>query len=127
MEIIVEILLGLLGELFQMLIGELLAELGASSFKPQRETNRIVALIGCLFLGAFFGYLGLLIYPHRIVKEPILPGVSLVAVPVLAGLVMHYVGEWKKERGKQTSTIATFWGGAIFAFGSSLIRFLAMK
>jgi hypothetical protein len=47
-----------------------------------------------------------------------------VLSPMLAGLVMHYYGRWRESRGSEPSYTATFLGGALFAFGMALVRFL---
>ena len=41
-----------------------------------------------------------------------------------SGLVMQRYGQWREARDGSQSFIATFWGGALFAFGMALVRFL---
>ncbi len=50
------------------------------------------------------------------------PGASLVVSPILNGLLMHYFGAWRTPRSGPPSFIATFWGGALFAFGFAAVR-----
>jgi len=37
---------------------------------------------------------------------------------------MEQYGQWREENGGERSFIATFWGGALFAFSMALVRFL---
>jgi hypothetical protein len=36
-------------------------------------------------------------------------------------------GEWRESRGTERSFVATFWGGALFAFAMALVRFLLLE
>jgi hypothetical protein len=54
----------------------------------------------------------------------LVPGVSLVLSPLSAGLVMKAFGDWRRRRGGDPSFLATFWGGALFAFSFALVRWL---
>jgi hypothetical protein len=48
----------------------------------------------------------------------------MIVTPVLNGAFMHWYGLRRKRRGHDRFFLATFWGGALFAFGVSLVRFL---
>ncbi|MES2521380.1 MAG: hypothetical protein V4617_01690 [Gemmatimonadota bacterium] len=91
-----------------------------------RHRHWVLAAIGILALGAALGAVATLIVPVRIMPRPVVPGLSLVLGPVLAGGCMHAYGRWRKSRGKTASRLATFPGGALFAFGFALARFLLL-
>src|SRR2546425_679999 len=83
----------------------------------------IVAGVGVVLLGGLAGVLTSLIWPARIVRPGPLPGASLFVSPVITGVVMDRYGQWREDHGVARSYVATFWGGALFAFSMALVRF----
>ncbi len=128
MEIIAEILFNLIGEAILQFIGELLIEFGfgsmVSSFKRQDEVSKPVALIGCFLVGVISGFVIAKIFNVRIIPVKGIEGLSLFVSPVIVGYAMMKWGKYRRTKQKYTSTLSTFWGGSLFAFGSALIRFL---
>jgi len=55
---------------------------------------------------------------------PHLAGVSLILAPLGTGAAMHAFGVWRRRRGAPASRLATFWGGALFAFAMAFTRWL---
>jgi hypothetical protein len=51
---------------------------------------------------------------------------SLVLSPIVTGLLMEAYGRWRTSRGGYPSFVATFWGGALFAFVMALVRYLSV-
>ena len=43
------------------------------------------------------------------------------------GVVADALGDWRERRGRPRSYLATFWGGALFAFGMAGARFLFFR
>jgi hypothetical protein len=84
----------------------------------------VFAGLGALLLGAVAGAITRVVWPGRIVAPGPLPSLSLLLSPVITGLAMDRYGEWRETRGGSRSFLATFWGGALFAFGMALVRFL---
>src|SRR5262245_44860625 len=81
--------------------------------------------IGLFLWGAVAGFASALIVPHRLIATRIrIPGTSLIFAPLIAGAVMNWFGEHRRAKGRATSGLATFAGGAVFAFGMALARFL---
>ena len=122
-----------IGELLINLIGEFLLELvfelvGGTMF-PERDGRRE----GCLFailiivVGAFLGAMTLFIWPTRVTPAFRIPGMSLVASPLIIGLLMQLYGNWREKRIGLRTPLATFWGGALFAFAMALTRFLLVS
>jgi hypothetical protein len=128
MEVIIEIVVGILIELFFPIFLELLFVLGfdslASSLKERKETNKYLVLFGCLLLGSIMGCLSLVIYPKHIFNSNPIPGIGLIISPAAAGFAMKKIGDMRMKSGKRVSTLTTFAGGALFAFAYSLWRFL---
>ncbi len=122
-----EILFEILGEIIINALGEIGIESLRQSLKRKEETNKFLALLGCFLVGLLFGYLGIVILPRKMFYYQTIEGISLVIVPVVAGLIMHYWGQHRLSKGKSISTMSTFMGGAVFAFGASLIRFIYFK
>jgi hypothetical protein len=127
MEEILLFLLQLVLEVFGQLFLEVLAELGLESIKAAfARPNRSVplAVLGLFLLGASLGGLSLLALPARFWKPGPIPGLSLILGPLCAGAAMHAWGRHRRAGGHDTTNLATFAGGAAFAFGMALVRFV---
>jgi len=128
MEIIAEILFDIVGEALLQIFGEVLIEFGLgsimSSFKRQDSVNKPIALLGCFFFGLILGFALTKIFSGRIFPVKGIEGLSLIVSPVIVGYVMMKWGAYRRGKQQYASTLSTFWGGLLFAFGSALIRFL---
>lgn len=123
-------------ELFLELFLEAALEIGAeiitslffrgmdSVFDTSEFRNPVLAGLGYVFLGAGFGGLSLILFPHPFVHRTGIHGISLIVSPVLTGLAMSFVGALWRKRGKAALPIESFGYGFAFAFGMALIRFL---
>ena len=124
----IEFLVEIVGELLLQLGGEALIEGGwrllGDPFRQRGRAHPVLAGIGLLLIGGVMGLMLWLVFPVRLVTSGGIPGASLVISPMLAGLVMHSYGRWRESRGAAVSYTATFWGGALFAFGMASARFL---
>lgn len=120
MEFLLELLFELLVE-FALLLG--LTPLHRALTR-RRRSNPVLAAIGLVVLGSLIGLLVAWLFPERLLPALALPGASLVLSPLAAGLVMKVFGDWRKRRGGDPSALATFWGGALFAFSFALVRWL---
>lgn len=74
--------------------------------------------------GAAAGLVSTFVLPERLLPRPRTAGFSLVLAPVVSGTSMHAWGSYRRERCHPTSALATFWGGAAFALGAALGRFV---
>ena len=111
--------------LFQGLL-EVLWELASSSYKVtygRPNHHPIVAAIGYFVVGAALGAASLLVWPDRFFEPGPIPGLSLLLSPLGAGVAMRGWGAYRRTRGHETTNLATFLGGAAFAFGTALVRF----
>lgn len=96
---------------------------GLGEFLDFVPGNRFLAALGYATLGFTLGALSSLLLPQPVLPQPATRGISLAISPVVSGLAMHLWGSWR-ARGPQG--LATFWGGASFAFGCALGRFLTI-
>jgi hypothetical protein len=79
---------------------------------------------GLFLLGAVVGGLSLFLWPTAFWKPGPIPGLSLILGPLGTGATMHVWGKSRRAGGHVTTNLATFAGGAAFAFGSALVRLL---
>jgi hypothetical protein len=57
----------------------------------------------------------------------VFPGVSLILAPLITGTAMHLLRGRLLRLELWPSNLATFLGGAIFAFAMALVRWLAVE
>jgi hypothetical protein len=96
---------------------------GLSDFLEVVPDNRALAALGYAALGFVLGALASLLLPRPLLPPPATRGVSLAVSPLASGLAMHV---WGSTRARGPHGLATFWGGASFAFGCALGRFLTV-
>ena len=75
-------------------------------------------------VGALLGLISGIVVPVRLLPRPRTAGLSLVAGPLASGIAMRAWGSYRRDRGHSTSSLATFRGGAAFALGAALGRFV---
>ena len=116
-------------ELILEIIGEIVFAFGweglGHSMRRRPNAHPVLAGLGYAIFGALAGGLSLLILPRRLLPAGGIKGASLVLTPLVTGLLMKTYGDFRRRRGHRTTGLATFWGGAIFAFSMALVRFLA--
>ncbi len=127
LEVILEILAGILFELILPFLAEVAMDLGLDSLRHAvrrgRAANPALAGTGLFLLGGMLGFTSALVAPHRVWRPLLHPsGITVVLAPIVNGLLMHGFGAWRRRRGGDPSRLATFWGGAVFAFGLALAR-----
>lgn len=124
-----EIVLQLLFEIVVQVLGEFAFTLGwesrAHALRGSRKANPVLALVGWVIIGATCGIVSAFIVPHRIL--PPKRGMSLIVAPLITGALMRTVGDRRREAGKDTTILATFWGGSMFAFSAAVTRFLLIR
>lgn len=122
------ILLQVLIEVFGQVVIEILWGFVTSAYQSAFDRpakNAITGSIGLCLVGTAIGGLSLLIWPDRVLLSGLLAGINLVLSPLVVGWALHRWGVFRQSRGHWTSGIASFWGGASFAFGTAIVRFVA--
>jgi hypothetical protein len=126
-ELVLEFLLQLALEVVLPALLEMLTDFGwaKSRKRPVEVTDSWFFVVTGLFVaGTLLGGLSLLFWPERVVSRGSIPGLSLVLGPAAVGAIMHLWGRYRTSRGHVTTTLATFAGGAAFALGTAVVRFL---
>jgi hypothetical protein len=96
----------------------------ARQHEPQ---SKFMDLFSSCIAGVLFGVVTLLVIPMPVIRNVMIPGISLVLAPVLVGTTMFSWGKYRRGKGRTVSGLATFWGGALFAFSSALVRFAFLR
>ena len=119
----IEFLLDLLVEVGGQVLFELAAQSLTDAVGPQREARPVAAGFGHLLMGLVAGIISLGVVRHRLTPQSPVPGISLIMSPLVTGLVMDTLGRLWRDRGDRPA-LFTFRGGAVFAFGMALVRFV---
>ena len=123
-----ELVLTAIWEVFLQIVAEMLIEFGLGSIdeslRQRRRAHPVVAGVGVALFGGLAGVLTSLVWPTRVFRPGPLPGTSLLVSPLITGLLMDRYGQWREGKGVGRSYVATFWGGALFAFSMALVRFV---
>ena len=126
-EFLVQLLPGIADILLE-LAGEALLDIASRAmariFEDLEISSPALAAVAYGSLGMLIGGLSLLIFPHPIVHPLRIHGISLLVGPVIAGVVMSWIGSTLRGRDKKVVQIESFDCGFAFAFGMALIRFL---
>jgi hypothetical protein len=125
-DILVELVLALFeifGEFLLQLLFELAAEALTRLIKRKPQVEPVATGIALALGGAAAGLLSAWLIPHRLIAtRPVLPGISLLLAPLATGYAMHLLGNRLRRAGRYASDLATFRGGALFAFSMAVIR-----
>jgi hypothetical protein len=88
-----------------------------------RSANPWISGVVYLYLGAVIGLGTGDLLPHRFFPvKSIFPGIGLLLASLCAGLLMQFIGSWLRRNAQESSWLATFWGGALFAFSTAFVR-----
>jgi hypothetical protein len=122
-----DIIFELLAELLVQVIGEALIEVGYQRVRAGPEPSHpVAATAGLLALGAGVGAVSAWLVPYRLTSWPLAPVWSVVLSPLVVGAALHGFGVWRKRHGHATTHLATFYGGAAFAFAYAVTRLLVL-
>ena len=115
-------------EFLLQIFAQILIEFGFGSMtdaaRQRSRSHPALAIFGVLLLGGLVGVVTSLVLPTRIFPASPMRGASLLLSPLAAGAMMSAYGRWKERRGSERSFLASFWGGALFAFSMALVRFV---
>lgn len=135
MEIIVEILIQVLwwmleviGEVLLQGVFEVVAEIFGrrvkAPFRRTRPAHPALAALGYALFGAMAGGLSLWLMPTLFISTPWLRVLNLALTPLLAGLLMERLGNWRRGRDQSTIRLDTFAYGFVFALAMAVVRFV---
>jgi hypothetical protein len=120
---LLELLVEIAGEFLLQILFELAAESLLGLIKGEKQTRPAVWAMGLIVVGGGAGLLSAWIFPHRLIAARAgFRGVSLLLAPLATGAVMHLLGKRLRLAGRDPTDLATFRGGALFAFAMALIR-----
>lgn len=134
MEIIAEIVIQVLGWMFQLLgellfqmlfeaIADLFGHAVKEPFRRPRPARPWVASIGYLVFGASAGGLSVWLLPELFIKTEWLRVANLLLTPLAAGVIMQAIGSWRERREKEALGLESFAYGFCFAFSMAVVRF----
>ena len=127
MEAIFELIFELLAELVLQIVFEGLCELGlhsvAEPFRRSKPKSPVLAMIGCVFLGATAGGISLLLFPRQFISVVWLQVLNLLVTPIIAGAAMSSVGRWRSRNSQELILLDRFAYSACFAFVFAFVRF----
>ena len=123
MEILFELLFDFIVQVVGEVILGLLSEGIGHALHWKGKRNPVLAAFGCTIIGAATGAASLLIFPTPILRRRHFHGVSLIVAPLATGALMKFLGDQLRSRGRQTTSLMTFWGGSMFALTFAFVRF----
>ncbi len=120
-----EFLVEVVGEFVLQLFLELLVEMGFQSLAApfRKERSPALAALGHCLFGLVIGGISLWLFPQHLVASPTLRWLNLIVTPVLVGLSLMVVGEWRKRRGQIQLRLDTFAYAYLFAMSLAVVRF----
>jgi hypothetical protein len=132
MEIILELLFEFFGELILQLIAEIFVDSSTHGAKkvmrrsgrPSKPVDPMLAACGYVAAGWLAGMLSLWLVPQLFIRSQMASIAGLLLVPIASGLIMMWIGSWRKRHDKQVNGIETFAYGFCFAFTMSLVRLI---
>ena len=118
-EALLEIVFSLVGELFMDLGWGMLSHV----LQTKHRRRTALGITGLFTFGLAAGALSVWIHPAHFFHSRRIRLAILFVAPLCAGIVMQIYGRSKQRRGRRRSSLASFTGGAMFAFGLHLVRF----
>ena len=135
MEIILELLFQLFGELILGLIGQAIGAAFDGLFSRVSTRSRaavsgasgamspVAKFLLYLFASALLGWASLQVFPASFLKVPDTRIAALIGVPMACGLAMAAMGEFRRKRGRPVRALESFSHGLAFALPMALIRY----
>jgi hypothetical protein len=127
-ELVFELIFEFFGELILQLVAEIFVDASSRGVKKTlRRTEPVdpmLAACGYVGFGWLAGMLSLWLVPDVFIKAHWLRVAGLLLLPLASGLVMSWIGSWRRRHDKDVSRIETFSYGFCFAFAMSLARFI---
>ncbi len=122
---LIEILLSLFFEGILPVLFEGFAEIGLESLSHKPERHTLIATMGYLGLGLLVGALSVWLFPMALVKQPLIPGASLVLSPLTGGITMALFDRLIRQR--ESNGWMKFLHGVAFTLPIAILRFTMTK
>ncbi len=120
--------LQILCEALLQVVAEVACELGLEGVARLADRTRrqrpLVAMVGYGVVGAGIGVASLYWFPALFIHKPIWQIVNLILTPLLAGVVMAGIGEWRGRHKGAHTQLSTFLAGFAFAVGMAAVRYV---
>ena len=131
MELFFELFAEAILEALLQIVCELLVWVGFREASERRVANRTVmpffSFLGYLVLGALLGGLSLLVFSGSLSNTHAWKLTTLILIPILAGLMMSWIGLRNRKKGKDPLRLESFLFGWVFAFAFALVRVIALS
>ena len=105
-------------------LASLLIRAIAKFLKTVSDVKPVAATLALAMLGALVGFFSAVAFPHSFVHPSRFHGVSVIASPLITGMVMSQLGRFLRNHGKRVMPIESFSYGFVFAIAMALVRFL---
>jgi len=91
---------------------------------PEDTNNRSFKFLIYISVGMIIGFGSLFIFPQGVINNETLKIMVLISSPILTGLAMGLIGNWRRNHDKTTVEMESFTNGFVMAFSISLIRYI---
>ena len=134
MEIIAEVILQVIGWVFQFLgelvlqvifegLAELFGHAVKAPFRRPRPVQPWLAAMGYLLFGAAAGGLTVWLVPELFIEAEWLRLANLLLTPLAAGLIMEAIGSWRARQERERLRLESFAYSFCFAFAMAAVRY----
>lgn len=127
MEVILELIFEIFGEVILQFVFEALSEAGVHVFRRAKDRPPMrpaLAVTGIVLMGAICGAVSLWMFPGFVIASPTGRVVNLVVTPLLAAGAVTLIGAWRQRRGEPLVRLDRFWFAYLFAFSMAAVRFV---
>lgn len=123
---LLEFVFELLAEVLAEPLLSLIARAVASTLPQQWQQRAWLAALGYFLLGLALGGLSVWLFPHHIVRDPVIRGVSWLLSPLACALTLGIVGRARRARGSPITLLDGARYGALFGATVQLVRILVL-
>ena len=122
--LVIEILVELALEVFGSIFFEAL--LALTHALDEDKGAKVPAVLVLALTGVILGASSVVVAPTKVLPSRLVPGVSLLAVPVVIGLAMELWGRSRSSRSKNVSHLGTWYGGGALGLGLAVGRLVGL-
>jgi hypothetical protein len=119
--ILFELAIEIFGSIFLEMI------LAVTRVLDEDEGAKVPSAFLLSMVGVVLGALSVVLAPSRLFSSRLLPGASLLIVPVVLGLAMEGWGRLRANRSKNVSHLGTWYGGGALGAGLAVVVLLPSR